>query len=129
MSSATRKLALVLEDEPIIAMGLSMQLRDAGFAEIETFSDCATALSYLRKPDALLPDISILDVQLKAGQTSLEVAQFLQDRGALFFLLSGHGDDNVLTASLPNVRAMSKPVSDEALFALIDETLAGDNVT
>ena len=127
MSAVRRKLALIVEDEPIIAMGLAMQLQEAGFEKVESFGDCSSALSYLNQPDAKIPDLSILDVQLRNGETSFDVARYLHDRGGAFFLLSGYGADNALMVHFPQVRALSKPVNDDALFSLIDEIMTASS--
>lgn len=124
--SSQRRRALILEDEPMIAMGLTMQIKTLGFDDVAIFRNCSDALAHLQSNDTLLPDIGILDVQLQHRELSLPVAIFLQDARVPFFLLSGHGADNPMSAELPGVVTLNKPVCETHLFALIARLLGDD---
>lgn len=60
LPSAQRKCVLVVEDEILIRMMLSDELRDAGFQVIEA-SDADEALTFL---GSMVPDIIISDVRM-----------------------------------------------------------------
>lgn len=57
--------ALVLEDEPLIALGIEDELASAGFA-VTTVGSCKEADTWL---DANVPDIVVVDIVLRDGQS------------------------------------------------------------
>jgi DNA-binding response OmpR family regulator len=57
--------ALLLEDEPLIALGIEDELASAGFA-VTSVESCKDADAWL---DAHVPDIVVVDIVLRDGQS------------------------------------------------------------
>ena len=77
-------LALVLEDEPLIAMDLEATLENAGFTVV-TQMTCAEAQAWLA---AHRPVVAVVDVQLRDG-SSIDIAGKLDKIGVPFIVHSG----------------------------------------
>src|SRR4051812_19241315 len=69
------EVALLLEDEPLIAMDVEASLKAEGFA-VACLDSCAAAADWLRSNPP--PSVAILDVELRDGPCH-EVAQRLID--------------------------------------------------
>jgi DNA-binding response OmpR family regulator len=108
---------LVVDDEPLIAIGLNEALRDAG-AEVVTAHDLTTALEA-----ALNSTVSaaILDVQL--GTTDCgPVCAALTSQEVPFMFLTGFDSHDVLKewASVPT---LAKPTGEAELLASVEALL------
>jgi DNA-binding response OmpR family regulator len=77
-------IALLLEDEPLIAMDLELTLESAGF-EVHTMVSCKEAHAWL---DAWTPDVVIVDIELQDG-SSESVVRRLTDNKVPFIVHSG----------------------------------------
>lgn len=106
--------ALILEDEPLIAMDLETTLSEAGF-DVSTVGACSEASDWL---DVWRPDIVIVDVELRDGP-SHTIAQQLYDHGIPFVVHSG--DVAGALSGTPYERGiwLSKPSMPENLLAAI----------
>jgi two-component SAPR family response regulator len=120
---AKRGLCLILEDNWLIAEGLSAQLVESGFEKIDCHLTCAEALAYLEEIAPQTPDLAMLDVTLGPNETCLPVALELQRRQIPFVIISGHGDAHDLADQLPYVETLQKPVPNAALHAVVDKIL------
>lgn len=80
----TPPIALLLEDEPLIAIDLEISLASAGF-EVTTAMSCFDAHAWL---DDHRPDIVIVDIQLRDGPSD-SVATRLVDLRIPFIVHSG----------------------------------------
>lgn len=76
--------ALLLEDEPLIAMDLELTLQTAGF-DVTTVASCADALDWL---EVCRPDVVIVDIMLQDGPCHEVVARLVDD-GIPFIVHSG----------------------------------------
>lgn len=63
---------LVVEDQPLLALELSMILEDAGFRVVGTAHDRSEALRLIEDHD---PEVALIDVNLRDGLTGPEVAR------------------------------------------------------
>lgn len=77
----------VVEDDALIAMLLEDMLADLGYRVCASAPDLERALVAARDADF---DAAILDVSL-AGQSSLPVAQLLDERGKPYVYATGYG--------------------------------------
>jgi|SRR5215212_1007781 DNA-binding response OmpR family regulator len=103
--------ALILEDEAIIALNLQDELQDAGFGVGGPFTSCADAFAWL---DAHTPDVAILDTVLQDGPCA-QVAVELVRRAVPFLIYSGHRQDRDLLADFHHVTWIEKPVPPASL--------------
>lgn len=111
--------ALIIEDEPMIAMVIEDTLRDLGFTTFDIASSPATAIeaAALRCPDLITSD-----VQLKPGcgiSTVIKICESVVI--PVIFLTANVADVN---RRLPTYRALSKPFSTEQLSSAVAVALA-----
>jgi DNA-binding NtrC family response regulator len=103
--------ALLLEDEAIIAMDMEQALGDAGF-DVSTAMTCAAAENWLREKR---PDIAIVDITLRDGSSEAIVDRFVRE-GVPFVVHSGdlpiHHAGSVYASGI----WVDKPASREALI-------------
>jgi DNA-binding response OmpR family regulator len=116
-----KPLALVLEDEALIALDLQDELQDAGYEVAGPFTTCAAALEWLRTQT---PDIAILDAALKDGPCR-EIALELSRREVPFLIYSGHHEDRQLLAEFDHVTWIEKPVPPSVLVQACQQLLVG----
>lgn len=74
MSNGTsRSLAvMVVEDEALIAMDLTMQVEDAGHRVVATAKEADDAV---RKAEATRPDVVLMDLRLARGSSGMDAAR------------------------------------------------------
>ncbi len=109
-----RRKALVIEDEPLIALELESLLEDLGFAVEGRGSTLAEAWVLAD----LCVDVAVIDVNL-AGQMSLGLAETLRRRGAHVIFCTGYTAID-LPPTLAGAPVLVKPVRQEALAAALD---------
>lgn len=80
--------ALLLEDEAIIAFDVEQALEEAGFL-VTTNVTCSAADEWLRNTP---PDVAVVDIRLKDGSSEVNVARFVRD-GIPFVVQSGGSPD------------------------------------
>jgi CheY-like chemotaxis protein len=121
----SRHLCLVLEDNWLIAEGLSAQLAKAGFARVECCASCDDALRFLGENEAGLPDLALLDVSIGAHETCLPVAQELVRLNVPYIIVSGYAAGSDVRRLKPEYPALQKPVFESALVEALDQVLPG----
>lgn len=78
---------LIVEDEALIAMALTDSLEDGGHYVIGPASTMGEALALC---EATLPDLALLDVELRDGSNGVDVARAIFERwGVLSIFASG----------------------------------------
>ena len=111
---------LVAEDEALVAMTLLDLVEDAGAEPLGPFarvSDCRSAL------DNATPDVAILDVRLRDGE-SFSIAERLVERGVPVIFHSGHMAEKEWYGPVDQVRFCSKPCAPEKLTEILEDVLA-----
>ncbi|MHA7776896.1 response regulator [Roseibium sp. M-1] len=112
---ASRGPALVVEDNPIIALDTQAMLEELGFSPVETLGNLTGGLETLA---ARLFSFVILDFRL-GDETSLEFARQLLARGTNFAFASGYSDLETLRDQFQGRAVLSKPYTKEQIGALI----------
>jgi two-component system, response regulator PdtaR len=79
---------LIVEDNPVIVQDIREELEDRGFAGIET-ADCLR--DAIRSLDRGMPDVAIVDLALRDGDTGGQLAAALARSGVKVCVLSGKG--------------------------------------
>lgn len=118
-ASGAGRRALVVEDEPLLAMDVADQLTDEGFEVLGPATSVADALRLL---DELGCDVAVLDIHL-GHENSEPVALALKSRGTPFVVVSG----NSLKHFPPGFQGapfLSKPISPSALTATLRAIVA-----
>jgi DNA-binding response OmpR family regulator len=106
--------ALVVEDEPLLAMDVADQLADAGFEIVGPATSVASALNLLDEQGC---DVAVLDVHLGA-EDSEAVALALKSRGTPFVILSGNAQKH-FPLGFQGAPFLSKPTVPSTLVALL----------
>ena len=106
-------LALLLEDEPLIAIDLEQMLKAAGF-QVATVMSCAEAEEWLA---AQKPDIVIVDILLRDGPAD-KVVERLVDADIPFVVHSGDHPSQHAGTPFEHGSWISKPASEEDLIGV-----------
>ncbi len=120
--SGSKKRILIVEDEVMVALDLSLQLEDEGYSCLGPASTVAAALGLLR--DAT-PDFAVLDANL-GGEMPAPIAEELARRGVPFVYVSGYNGDYI-DKNLPPAPLIGKPLPlRELLWRIREATNARD---
>ncbi|MEO6014238.1 MAG: response regulator [Devosia sp.] len=112
MNRSQPPVALLLEDEPLIAMDVESTLQDGGF-DVVTFATCSEAEAWLEHNH---PAIAVVDITLRDGPCT-EAVQELVRRNIPFIVHSGDMDRSALPDLAFDAGTwMSKPSSSDALM-------------
>lgn len=114
---------LIVEDEPVLALGLRRFLLSCGFEIAGCFGSVAATLSTIEEVNC---DIAVLDVNLR-GESVIPVAEILRQRGCPVVFISGYGRSD-LPAAFAGVPLLSKPFDSNELVVVLQEILAARDV-
>lgn len=85
---------LVVEDEAIVAMDISVRLRALGY---EVVGPASTGVEALEIAEASRPDLVLMDVMLRGGMDGIEAARRIRETtGAPIVYLTAYADENTL---------------------------------
>jgi DNA-binding NarL/FixJ family response regulator len=121
---------LIVEDDSILNVALKNGLQAFAIEEIQTATTSSAAMQIFRRFD---PDVALLDIDLKAGPTGIDVAHAmrrLKPNIAIAFFTS-LADPRLVKSSLPVLPADSVIISKNgiqdlsALFAQIEALVNG----
>ena len=113
---------LIVEDEPIIALGLEDVLIDAGFQIAGVAGKLEKALSLV---ESGVCDVAIVDANL-TGVSASPIAIALAARGVPFIVLSGYSPDQV-QGVFPGALFIQKPCRPELLLEKLNTLLLDRN--
>jgi CheY-like chemotaxis protein len=105
---------LIVEDDPIIALGFEDTLLSLGVPVVRVAANVSTALRLI---DQRAPDFALLDVGL-IGEKSVAVAERLAALGIPFAFATGYGGDRVPVAFADRPR-LPKPCTTDVLLAAL----------
>ena len=111
--------ALIVEDEPIFRMDLSMRLKRLGFEAIEETAFAAESITLAGGSSF---DVILMDIRLKDAMSGVEAAtKIAQGQSTPIIVMSAYRiDEDELRRSVPSlVRFVSKPVSDDDLSSAV----------
>ncbi|WP_118974394.1 LytR/AlgR family response regulator transcription factor [Taibaiella koreensis] len=112
---------LILEDEAIIAESLYQLLNLLEYSPYEPVDNPDDAIAMIR---SFLPDLVLLDLNLRNGRSGLEVAAYLHEQklNIPFIVLTAHGDAHTIATVKKYHPAafLVKPFMRESLFAAIE---------
>jgi DNA-binding NtrC family response regulator len=102
---------LIVEDDPIIALGLEDTIFGFGVAMVRTAASVARALEMIAERE---PDFALLDVGL-VREKSFAIAERLEALKIPFAFVTGYGAADTFPARFANKPKLNKPCSTEAL--------------
>lgn len=115
--------ALIVEDEPLIAIDLEATLRTLGFDVCGRASNAREAVELATSRQ---PDLVLMDVYLEEGWEGIKAAKWLRDACDIPVLfVTGRGDRDTVArirALLPQAQLCSKPVAPDRLAKAISHT-------
>ncbi|WP_156840216.1 HWE histidine kinase domain-containing protein [Novosphingobium aquimarinum] len=100
-------IALIVEDNVIIAMEAEDLLREYGFRDCQIVGSVQSARSII---DTGKVSFAMLDINL-GKETSEDIAELLTEKGTPFILASGYGDRSTTANRFPSVPVITKPYS------------------
>jgi CheY-like chemotaxis protein len=106
---------LLVEDEPLVAMGVADQLRDAGAIVLGPCATAGQAIEFLQANDV---DVAVIDFVL-ADENSEGLQAALETKGIPFLVLTGY--PRILVRRNDRQRVLSKPISPEILFSAVKQ--------
>lgn len=112
---------LIVEDEPLLAMAMSEQLREAGFEIAGTASVLAKAMTLL---DQVECSAAILDCRLR-GESIEPLASALSERDIPFLFYSGASSADV-PERFRNMPLLTKPAGGIDLITALKTLLAAN---
>ena len=102
---------LILEDEPVVALGLEMALKDQGFENVVVCNSIWTAMSEIKKR---VPRAAIIDFMEDGGASSVDVAQRLVQQSCKVVFVADFAEDaRDLPYTLQDCAVIEKPFRDE----------------
>jgi DNA-binding response OmpR family regulator len=120
--SPSRRRALIVEDEYLIAHDLEEAMHELGFAECAVAPNARQAHSLSMSAP---PDIVVVDVCLEGGREGIEVGRWMREifEVPVVFVTSYSDDDTVarIRALVPGAPVLPKPVYTERLADAIAE--------
>jgi len=113
--------ALVVEDQPLIAVELEQLLRDAGLDDIRTFTSCADAEEWL---DHHTPRIAVIETRLHDGGCEA-IAKALLDRNVPFIVHTVESSPARHVSALRDcTKWIEKPCKPELFLATLEDCLS-----
>ena len=103
-------LALVVEDQPLIALDTESMLADIGASSVASFSSADHALVWLQSG---APGVAVLDVNL-GGELIYPLADVLVADSVPFIFITGYGAEEI-EHRFANVPILQKPIERDAL--------------
>jgi DNA-binding response OmpR family regulator len=85
---------IVVEDDEITALNLSMSLQKQGYNVVET---CSNSIDAKTKIASHIPNLVIIDISLQDMSDGIELATFIKQQYNLpFIYLTSHSDDEII---------------------------------
>jgi CheY-like chemotaxis protein len=112
---------LIVEDDPIIALGLEDTIFGFGVKMVRTAASVARALDMIADR---APDFALLDIGL-VREKSFAIAERLEALKIPFVFVTGYGAENGFPAAFAHKPRLPKPCSTEALQAVLKRRPSG----
>ncbi len=110
---------LVVEDEPLIRIGMASLVEDSGYVALEA-SNADQAISLIERDSEV--GVMITDVDMPGSMDGLKLAHFVRRHWPPIQLIVISGKVGVSASELPTgARFLAKPCRDELLLATVRE--------
>ncbi len=113
---------LIVEDDPIIALGFEDTILGFGVQRVRTAGNVLRALELIADR---APDFALLDVGL-VREKSFAIAERLEALQIPFVFVTGYGADVRLPPAFVNKPRLPKPCPTDALEAVLKRSAEGD---
>lgn len=111
---------LIVEDEPLIAEGIALHLKNSAFSVAAIAYDADEALQALQTKN---PDIAILDINLESKKDGIEIAEYINKICPIpFIYLTSYSDKAILERAKATSPAgfIVKPFNKNTLLATLE---------
>jgi CheY-like chemotaxis protein len=110
---------LVVEDEPLIRIGMASLIEESGYTALEAASADHAIRLIDKDPNVA---VMITDVDMPGSMDGVRLAHFVRDRWPPIQLIVISGKVGVGSSELPSgARFLTKPCRDELLLAAVRE--------
>lgn len=114
---------LVVEDEPLIRLGLASAIEEAGY-EVAEAADASEAIRVLERDRSI--GLVLTDVDMPGGMDGIRLAHYVRDRWPPVQLIVISGKVGVRPGELPaGARFVSKPYQEPHLLGLVQSMIGG----
>lgn len=114
---------LIVEDEPIMAFSLKMQLQRKGYEVVGTADSSYEALELVEKSR---PDLILMDYYIRGAMNGIDTIQIIHLRHLIpVIFLSSLEEDSIIRQirTMKRCSFMSKPVDMESLHRAIERKM------
>jgi DNA-binding NarL/FixJ family response regulator len=111
---------LIVEDEPLIAEGIALHLKNSSFVVSAIAYDADEALHLLQTKT---PDIAILDINLDSNKDGIELAEYINKAYPMpFIYLTSYSDKTIMERAKATSPAgfIVKPFNKNTLLATLE---------
>ncbi len=109
---------LIVEDEPMIRLGMAISLEDAGYAIVEA-ATADDAIAILKRPDHDIR-LVVTDVDMPGSMDGLKLACVITDQWPPIRLIVVSGKTGVSAGQLPaGAKFVSKPYREPEFLRLV----------
>ena len=121
----TGKKVLIVEDESLLALAMSITLERAGYEVVGTVTNGESAV---KEAERWQPDIILMDIMLKGRMDGIEAAKAIAGRQkTLIIYVTGNTDELTYKKAVHAGHAgyLKKPVEEEELISVMRQSLIG----
>ncbi len=115
----SRAKILIVEDEFVVAANLEAILEERGHQPVGIAPDLATALELAAEE----PDLALVDVNLRDGETGPEIAVRLRERGVAVLFVTAN-PRMLEGAKADAIGVLTKPCDEELVVAAVEYALS-----
>jgi CheY-like chemotaxis protein len=117
----TRARILIVEDEYLVAADLEASLTDLGYVSVGIAQDMESALELA----VAAPDIALVDVHLRDGETGPKIAKrLIEDFGVKVLFVTAN--PRMVADTVGAIGVIGKPCRDNLVAAALDYALTAD---
>lgn len=115
----SRAKILIVEDEFVVALNLEAILEERGHQPVGIAPDLATALELAAEE----PDLALVDVNLRDGETGPEIAERLRERGVAVLFVTAN-PRMLEGAKADAIGVLTKPCDEDLVVAAVEYALS-----
>ena len=94
------KSILIVEDEPILAIGMEYSLEDFGYDVSGIATSYESAISHVRES---LPDLVLMDIKIKGDKSGIDAAKVIwQEYKIPVVFLTSYSSEKMINDATPN---------------------------
>lgn len=118
----TRARILIVEDEYLVAADLEASLTDLGYVSVGIAQDMESALELA----VAEPDIALVDVHLRDGETGPKIAKrLIEDFGVKVLFVTAN--PRMVANAVGAIGVIGKPCREQLIAAALDYALSAEN--